>query len=85
MTHAVDQEQLAPSNRLVRVEPALDGHQRILEPVDHERWHVEGGLDTHQAIARSELLLIDGMGHSLPRGVWPTVLDAIQKHVARAS
>ncbi|HXZ85052.1 MAG TPA: alpha/beta hydrolase [Myxococcota bacterium] len=46
---------------------------------------VEGGLDTHQAIPRSELLLIDGMGHSLPRGVWPTVLDAIQKHVARAS
>jgi len=45
---------------------------------------VEGGLDTHQAIAGSELLLIDGLGHNLPRGVWPTVIDAIQKHVALA-
>jgi pimeloyl-ACP methyl ester carboxylesterase len=46
---------------------------------------VEGGLDTHEAIPGSELLLIDGMGHSLPKGVWPTVIDAIQKHVARAT
>jgi len=46
---------------------------------------VEGGLDTHEAIPGSELLLIDGMGHSLPKGVWPTLIDAIQKHVARAS
>jgi len=46
---------------------------------------VEGGLDTHEAIAGSELLLIDGMGHSLPRGVWPSLIDAVQKHVARAS
>jgi len=46
---------------------------------------VEGGLDTHEAVTGSELLLIDGMGHSLPRGVWPTLIDAIQKHVARAS
>jgi pimeloyl-ACP methyl ester carboxylesterase len=45
---------------------------------------VEGGLDTHDAIAGSELLLINGLGHNLPRGVWPTVLDAIQKHVALA-
>jgi pimeloyl-ACP methyl ester carboxylesterase len=45
----------------------------------------EGGLDTHEAIPGSELLLIDGMGHSLPRGVWPTLIDAIQKHVARAT
>jgi pimeloyl-ACP methyl ester carboxylesterase len=46
---------------------------------------VEGGLDTHEAIAGSELLLIDGMGHALPRAIWPTVIDAIQKHVSRAT
>jgi pimeloyl-ACP methyl ester carboxylesterase len=46
---------------------------------------VEAGVDTHEAIAGSELLLIDGLGHNLPRGVWPTVIDAIQKHVAHAS
>ena len=43
---------------------------------------VEGGIDTHEAIAGSELLLINGLGHNLPRSVWPTLLDAIQKHVA---
>jgi pimeloyl-ACP methyl ester carboxylesterase len=46
---------------------------------------VEAGLDTHDAIPGRELLLVDGMGHSLPRGVWPSLIDAIQKHVARAS
>ena len=45
---------------------------------------VEAGLDTHDAISGSELLLIDGLGHNLPRGVWPTLLDAIQKHIAQA-
>jgi pimeloyl-ACP methyl ester carboxylesterase len=45
---------------------------------------VEAGLDTHDAIPGSELLLIDGLGHNLPRGVWPTLWDAIQKHVAQA-
>ncbi len=45
---------------------------------------VEAGVDTHDAIPGSELLLIDGLGHNLPRGVWPTLWDAIQKHVAQA-
>ncbi len=45
---------------------------------------VEAGLDTHDAIPGSELLLIDGLGHNLPRGVWPTLWDAIQKHIAQA-
>ena len=63
----------------------LDVPALVIHGLEDPLVPVEGGLDTHQAIARSELLLIDGMGHSLPRGVWPTVLDAIQKHVARAS
>jgi len=63
----------------------LDVPALVIHGLEDPLIPVECGLDTHQAIARSELLLIDGMGHSLPRGVWPTVLDAIQKHVARAS
>jgi pimeloyl-ACP methyl ester carboxylesterase len=46
---------------------------------------VEAGVDTHEAIAGSELLLIDGLGHNLPRGVFSTVIDAIHKHAANAS
>jgi hypothetical protein len=29
-------------------------------------------------------MTIPGMGHDLPRGVWPQVLDAIERH-ARAA
>ncbi len=56
----------------------------VIHGLDDPLVPVEGGIDTHAAIAGSELLLIDGLGHNLPRGVWPTVIDAIQKHVALA-
>jgi hypothetical protein len=29
-------------------------------------------------------MMIEGMGHDLPRGVWPRLLDAISEH-ARAA
>ena len=46
---------------------------------------VEGGIDTHESIPGSELLLIVGMGHALPVGAWPVIVDAISEHVARAA
>jgi len=45
---------------------------------------VSGGRATAKAIRGSELLLIDGMGHDLPRGAWPRIIDAIEANVARA-
>jgi pimeloyl-ACP methyl ester carboxylesterase len=41
---------------------------------------VEAGRDTAKCIPRAELLLVPGMGHDLPRGAWPVLLDAIEKH-----
>jgi pimeloyl-ACP methyl ester carboxylesterase len=38
---------------------------------------IEGGVDTHQALSGSRFLVIDGMGHDLPREAWPTIVDAI--------
>jgi pimeloyl-ACP methyl ester carboxylesterase len=38
---------------------------------------VDGGRDTAQAIAGSRLLVIPGLGHELPRAVWPRVIDAV--------
>ncbi|MEM6709976.1 MAG: alpha/beta hydrolase [Pseudomonadota bacterium] len=38
---------------------------------------VEGGIDTHEALPGSELLLIDGMGHDLPAELWPQITEAI--------
>jgi pimeloyl-ACP methyl ester carboxylesterase len=42
------------------------------------------GADTADAVPGAELLLVEGMGHDLPRGAWPTILDAIGKLTARA-
>ena len=38
--------------------------------------NVSGGKATETAIEGSELLIIDGMSHDLPRGVWPQVVTA---------
>jgi pimeloyl-ACP methyl ester carboxylesterase len=38
---------------------------------------VEGGIDTADAVPGARLLVIEGMGHDLPRGAWPQMVDAI--------
>ena len=45
---------------------------------------VSGGRDTAAAIAGAELVVIDGMGHDLPRELWPDVADRIAALVERA-
>lgn len=37
----------------------------------------EGGEDTHRHIKNSKLVAIEGMGHDLPPGAWPRVIEAI--------
>ena len=46
---------------------------------------VEGGIDTHQAIAGSELMLIEGMGHNLPPELWDEIVDGISGLTGRAA
>jgi pimeloyl-ACP methyl ester carboxylesterase len=43
-----------------------------------------GGIATTSAIRGARLMLIEGMGHDLPRAAWPELLDAIAGH-ARAA
>jgi len=45
---------------------------------------VEGGKDTAEAIPGSELIIIDGMGHSLPPETWNQISDAIAKNTAKS-
>jgi pimeloyl-ACP methyl ester carboxylesterase len=45
--------------------------------------HPECGAETSQAIPGSELLMVEGMGHDLPEGVWTTLADAITALTAR--
>ena len=39
---------------------------------------VEGAIDTAESIPGARLLVIEGMGHDLPRGAWPRIIDAIE-------
>ncbi len=41
---------------------------------------LDGGIATANAIEGAELLVIEGMGHDLAKGLWPRVADAIARH-----
>jgi pimeloyl-ACP methyl ester carboxylesterase len=43
-----------------------------------------GGRATAAAIPGAELVIIDGMGHSLPRPLWPEIAGRIAALVRRA-
>ena len=43
-----------------------------------------GGRATARAIPGARLLMVDGMGHDLPRGAWPQLVDAIAAHAHAA-
>ena len=36
---------------------------------------VAGGMATAEAIPNAQLLLVDGLGHALPREIWPKIVD----------
>jgi pimeloyl-ACP methyl ester carboxylesterase len=74
---------LASGNRTVNLRritaPTLVVHgktDRLVRP--------SGGRATARAIPGARLLLIDGMGHDLPRGAWPRIIDAVVENAARA-
>jgi len=46
---------------------------------------VEGGIDTHEAVAGSELLLIEGMGHDLPEPLWGQIVERMTALSGRVS
>jgi pimeloyl-ACP methyl ester carboxylesterase len=56
----------------------------IVHGIDDPVIRVEGGKDTHEAIPGSKLIIIDGMGHSLPRETWVQITDEIKSNAAKA-
>jgi len=64
--------------RAVRV-PALVVHGAADKMV-----HVSGGRATAAAIPGAELLVVPGMGHDLPRTLYPTFVEAIRRTADRA-
>ena len=75
---------IASGNRLPKLHglrvPALVIHGTLdpLVPLQH-------GLDVATAVAGSTLEVVPGMGHSLPRGAWPQILEAIREHAPPAN
>jgi pimeloyl-ACP methyl ester carboxylesterase len=45
---------------------------------------LSGGRATARAIPGARLLVVEGMGHDMPRAAWPQILDAIEQNAARA-
>jgi pimeloyl-ACP methyl ester carboxylesterase len=46
--------------------------------------HPSGGRATARAIPGAELDLVPGMGHDMPREVWPRLVDGITRTADRA-
>lgn len=45
---------------------------------------VEGGRDTAAAVPGAELMIVEGMGHDLPQGAWPRIIDGMTSLAKRA-
>ncbi|HWX96424.1 MAG TPA: alpha/beta fold hydrolase [Solirubrobacteraceae bacterium] len=43
-----------------------------------------GGRATARLIPGAKMMSVEGMGHDLPRAIWPRLIDAIAAHTARA-
>jgi len=41
---------------------------------------VECGINTANAIPGAKLVIVKGMGHALPKALWPMVINAIVRH-----
>jgi pimeloyl-ACP methyl ester carboxylesterase len=46
---------------------------------------VSGGRATARAIPGAKLVILQGMGHDLPRELWPRIIDEIVENAARAA
>jgi pimeloyl-ACP methyl ester carboxylesterase len=55
----------------------------VVHGADDALVNVSGGRATAAAIPDAELVVIDGMGHDLPRGLWSRVIERIAAHVER--
>ena len=57
----------------------------VIHGTDDKMVHVSGGRATSHSIPNSELLLVPGMGHDLPRSLHETFVDAITRTARKAS
>jgi pimeloyl-ACP methyl ester carboxylesterase len=63
---------------------ALDLPTLVIHGTDDALIDPSGGSATAAAIAGARLLLVQGMGHDMPKAAWAEIVDAIVDNVARA-
>lgn len=73
---------LASGDRTPRLR-GLDVPALVIHGAADKMCDVSGGRATAAAIPGAELLVIEGMGHDLPRALWPQFATAIGEVVAR--
>ncbi|MEV8630871.1 alpha/beta hydrolase [Streptosporangium sp. NPDC051023] len=74
---------IASGDRTARLR-SVDVPTLVLHGADDLMCDVSGGRATAEAIPDAELVVIDGMGHNLPRALWPEVASRIADLVKRA-
>jgi pimeloyl-ACP methyl ester carboxylesterase len=57
----------------------------VIQGKDDKLATPSGGKATARAIPGAQLLMLEGMGHDLPRPLWPTFVDAIVKTAGRVT
>ena len=62
----------------------LDVPTLVVHGEDDQLVQVEGGRATAAAVPGAELLVVPGMGHNLPRELWPQLVDRITALADRA-
>lgn len=75
---------VASGDRTARLRE-LDVPTVVIHGEDDVLIGVTGGQATAAAIPGAHLVLIPGMGHDLPAGVWETIADAVVANVERAT
>lgn len=57
----------------------------VIHGMDDPLITLSGGLATARAVPGARLLVFPGMGHDLPRELWPDVVDAVARNAGRAA
>ncbi len=57
----------------------------VIHGADDPLIPVEGGKDTARVIPGASLLIINGMGHDMPKGVWAEIVTAISRYSKQAN
>jgi pimeloyl-ACP methyl ester carboxylesterase len=57
----------------------------VIHGADDPLIPVEGGKDTVRVIPGAKLLIMNGMGHDMPKGVWGEIADAISESAGRTN